>query len=102
MQDERKKKFNLTKDSVLKNMDHLLNLVDDCQEFGMVDNDAGFYNHVMDVRDLAETAENYQELVEAIVVGKEIEQNIDAFLVQNGISTRNLSWPDEKVMESEL
>lgn len=100
MPDESKKRFDLAKETVIANFEQLLIRIDDCEEMGMVDREASFYNHTLDIKDLAESADNYEELKEAIVIGKEIETNIDVFLSQKGFTTKSLSWPEEANLES--
>jgi hypothetical protein len=60
---------------------------------GMVDLDDDYYNEVLGLLDDARTAENWDELMEAIVRAKTLEMDIAAWMSMHGRTTVSYSWP---------
>ncbi len=62
-------------------------------EEGMVDLDNDYYNEVLGLLEDARTAENWDELMEAIVRAKTMEMDIAAWMSMRGRTTVSYSWP---------
>jgi hypothetical protein len=86
-------KFLALKNQTLDNLEVLRTRVDFCIEQGMLDTESFLYNEVITLIDDVGVIHTYPELSEIIVRAKEIENNIDVWLVNKGFSNISLNWP---------
>lgn len=59
----------------------------------MVDLEDDYYNEVLGLLEDARTAENWDELMEAIVRAKTLEMDIAAWMSMRGRTTVSYTWP---------
>lgn len=84
------------KEQVMDNLDTVLTRISQCEDQGMLDPGSSLYNEVLMIMDDVEIVHTFEELEEAIIKGKEIEHNVDAWLALHGGNTLELDWPKSK------
>jgi hypothetical protein len=89
------KDYRLTqaKQAVFQNLEDIQVNLGRAVEEGMVDLDNDYYNEVLGLLEDAKTAENWDELMEAIVRAKTLEMDIAAWMSMRGRTTISYSWP---------
>jgi hypothetical protein len=85
--------LNLAKQAVFQNLEDIQVSLGRSVEEGMVDLDDDYYNEVLGLLEDARTAENWDELMEAIVRAKTLEMDIAAWMSMRGRTTVSYSWP---------
>jgi hypothetical protein len=101
MPEQNNKEFYRAKDQVKEAFETLLVRVDDCEELGLIDTGSALYNQILSIMDEVDLAKSFEELDEAIALGRDIEHNLDAFMLRQGMNTIDLDWPDlEPFLES--
>ncbi len=89
-------KFLIMKELILENLAGLRTTLVKCTDNGYDDIDDMLYNEILDLIDHTNTVDSSADLSEIIIKAKVIEENIDNWLAQKGISTMGLKWPQIK------
>jgi len=87
------KQFDTDKRDIILNLESIQVTLNVCIEQGMLDEDAQFYNELIELIDEARLVKTYPELEEVITKAKILEEDIDGWLSMNHRETLSISWP---------
>lgn len=85
--------FHHAKSQVLANLELIQISLVRCIDEGMIDTEATSYNEVLDLIDEAHAVKAWEGLLEVVVRGKTVENDVAAWLARHGRTTVSLLWP---------
>lgn len=77
----------------IENLGLLKTILDQCTDEGMFDDDAHYYNELIDLKAEAHAVKSWEELIEVIALAKTLEIDIDVWLSRKGRTSLSLEWP---------
>jgi hypothetical protein len=86
-------KLALAKQTVFDNLEAIQGSLNRSVEEGMVDLHDDYYNEVLGLIEDARTADNWDELMEAIVRAQTLEMDIASWMSRRGRTTLSFAWP---------
>ncbi|MBF8263217.1 MAG: hypothetical protein HW387_882 [Parachlamydiales bacterium] len=81
------------KKDTTENLEAIQMILTECVNEGMMDEDAHFYNEVLELIDEVHLIKTYPELAEVVDHAKTLESDIDAWLSMKQRETLSISWP---------
>jgi hypothetical protein len=78
---------------IIQNLRNLKANLENCEEFGLVDEDEFIYNEIIDLIDETKSTDTLIGLSEIITKAKVIETKLDSWFSNKGITSLELSWP---------
>lgn len=85
--------FTKDKQDTIVNLETIQVTLNECVNEGMLDEDAQFYNEIIELIVEARLVKTYPELAEVITKAKTLESDIDAWLSMKGRETSSITWP---------
>jgi hypothetical protein len=82
------------REAVLDSLQTLKTALLEAIDLGYDDVEDELYNKLLDLVDMADEAENVEDLSNTITIAKNIEANLDAFLSSKGVSNLEITWPN--------
>lgn len=83
------------KQAVLENLDTIQMSLVRCVQEGMIDLEDSYYNEVLGLIEEGRTADNWDELMEAVVRAKTLENDVASWMSRHGRNSVSLTWPKQ-------
>ena len=81
------------KQAVYDNLEAIQSDLNRCVAEGMIDLEDDYYNEILGLLEDARTADNWDELLEAIIRGKTLEMGVVSWMSRHGRTTISFTWP---------
>ena len=94
-QDRKRQAFLEVKEQINENLEILHIRISDYTDQGMMDEDFALYNQIASLLEELDDCHSFEELVEIVIKGKQIEHDIDSWFAMHGGTTIELTWPEK-------
>ena len=86
-------KLLVARNLTIENLGVLKTSIYNCVDEGMIDDDAHYYNEILDLIAEAESTKSWEELMEIIALAKTLEVDVSAWAAMRGQTSLGLEWP---------